>query len=121
MERMLLFHRHLLSNILQDILLPVHYQTNILTSITPQQRKKFKELLVVDDIYDKGKTATTVENLMRPAECEFVFLVIRNGSQKANYHVTAGRDLRNDKRWVRFPWETGTEKRRKDIASAITI
>ena len=118
---MLLFHRHLLFNILQDILLPVHYQTNILTSITPQQRKKFKELLVVDDIYDKGKTATTVENLMRPAECEFVFLVIRNGSQKANYHVTAGRDLKNDKRWVRFPWETGTEKRRKDIASAITI
>ncbi|MDQ3975264.1 MAG: hypothetical protein M3264_01945 [Thermoproteota archaeon] len=77
--------------------------------------------MVVDDIYDKGKTATTVENLMRPAECEFVFLVIRNGSQKANYHVTAGRDLKNDKRWVRFPWENGTEKRRKDIASAITI
>lgn len=98
-------------------------QSNKYLNINCSSTKKEIQRVIgcADDIYDKGKTATTVENLMRPAECEFVFLVIRNGSQKANYHVTAGRDLKNDKRWVRFPWETGTEKRRKDIASAITI
>lgn len=90
---------------------------NILTSLD----KTYKNVLVVDDIYDTGQTYNLFQNLFDNTKTKFDYLtlVIRNGQQKP-YNVYWSRDLEKDKRWVVFPWEGKQENRRKNIKSILS-
>lgn len=69
--------------------------------IVPSDGKKLKKVLVVDDIYDTGKTTNRFAKQLQKLEieAEFCYMVSRH-----NEDVNCGKLLNHDK-WVVFPWE----------------
>ena len=90
-----------------------HKNGRIITSL---DHKIYGNLLVVDDIYDSGETYQHIQGFLdrTGTKCDYVTLVVRNGSQKP-YNVYWSKDLKGDKRWVVFPWENKMEKRRNEL------
>ncbi|VFJ14560.1 hypothetical protein [Candidatus Nitrosocosmicus franklandus] len=65
-----------------------------------------KKYLLVDEIYDTGKTIEMVEQYMATANYLKIFLLQRYETDTASDYL-CGKTL-NDPRWVVFPWEEQT-------------
>lgn len=92
------------------------HQRNIYTTIPP---KKVRPILIVDDIYDSGKTYQRISKEIDKEQFEYAVLATRKDA-KLPHNVTYGIGL-PDKRWLRFPWEyrDKNERKRKDIDSIL--
>ena len=64
--------------------------------------QKNKKYLVVDEIYDTGKTFSRISRLLETFEYEFVCLLSRY--PVSNKKIIYGKIL-NNKNWIVFPWE----------------
>jgi hypoxanthine phosphoribosyltransferase len=60
-----------------------------------------KKYLIVDDIYDTGKTFYQVYDFVKEFNCDFAFLMCR---YKQNGSLLIGKILNHEK-WIVFPWE----------------
>lgn len=67
--------------------------------------KDKKYLLIIDDIYDTGKTFSIVNEYFKRFEYDYACLISRYRIPDNNKIVT-GKVL-NHKRWIVFPWENG--------------
>jgi uncharacterized protein len=67
--------------------------------------KDKKYLLIIDEIYDTGKTFSIVNEYFKRFEYDYACLVSRYRIPDNNKIVT-GKVL-NHKRWIVFPWENG--------------
>lgn len=72
-----------------------------------------KEYLLVDEIYDTGKTIALVEQYLTSVNYVKIFLLQRYTIDSSSNHLH-GRIL-NDPRWVVFPWEDQTTQQDKVI------
>jgi hypoxanthine phosphoribosyltransferase len=78
-------------------------------SINPDQSNKFyyrikndKKYLLIDEIYDTGKTFLTVKDYLKNIEYNFACLISRYTIQDDK--IIIGKILNNEK-WIVFPWE----------------
>ena len=67
--------------------------------------KDKKYLLIIDEIYDTGKTFSIVNEYFKRFEYDYACLISRYRIPDNNKIVT-GKVL-NHKRWIVFPWENG--------------
>lgn len=67
--------------------------------------KDKKYLLIIDEIYDTGKTFSIVNEYFKRLEYDYACLVSRYKIPDNNKIVT-GKVL-NHKKWIVFPWENG--------------
>lgn len=65
-----------------------------------------KKYLLIDEIYDTGKTIEMVEQYMTTVNYLKIFLLQRYEADTSSDHL-CGKTL-NDPRWVVFPWEEQT-------------
>lgn len=65
-----------------------------------------KKYLLVDEIYDTGKTIDLVEQYMTRVNYVKIFLLQRYNTDSASDHLYG--KILNDSRWVVFPWEDQT-------------
>jgi hypoxanthine phosphoribosyltransferase len=94
-----------------------HYQENILTTIPAKSRsRRLGPLLIVDDIYDSGKTYQHILTKIPKEDFHYACLASRKMKSIPD-NLTFGMSLGEDKRWIRFPWENKerNEKKRKEI------
>lgn len=67
--------------------------------------KDKKYLLIIDDIYDTGKTFSIVNEYFKRLEYGYACLVSRYKIPDNNKIVTG--KILNHKKWIVFPWENG--------------
>ena len=79
-------------------LIPVRNK-KIISSEMPRLDKKLK-YLVIDDIYDTGKTFALVSKALKGYKCDYAFCMSRHEQSSG----ICGRVL-NHNRWIVFPWE----------------
>ena len=63
-----------------------------------------KKYLLVDEIYDTGKTIDLVESCLMELNCLKIFLLKRYKTDSRRDNEVCG-EILNDSRWVVFPWE----------------
>lgn len=63
---------------------------------------KDKKYLLIDEIYDTGKTFLEIKNFLKNVEFNFVCLISRYKLQDDK--IIVGKIL-NNKKWIVFPWE----------------
>jgi hypoxanthine phosphoribosyltransferase len=68
-----------------------------------------KKYLLVDEIYDTGKTIDLVESCLMEMNCLKIFLLKRYKIDSIRDNEVCGKIL-NDSRWVIFPWEDQGDK-----------
>jgi uncharacterized protein len=100
--------------IIPAILISRELDINDIEFITIRKNKIFKfnkfhkdkkYLLIIDEIYDTGKTFSIVNEYFKRFEYDYACLVSRYRIPDNNKIVT-GKVL-NHKRWIVFPWENG--------------
>lgn len=62
-----------------------------------------KKYLLIDEIYDTGKTINLVKKYLRNLDCKEIFLLKRYKTLRSKDHIYGM--VLNDPRWVVFPWE----------------
>ena len=100
--------------IIPAILISRELDINDIEFITIRKNKIFrfnkfhkdkKYLLIIDDIYDTGKTFSIVNEYFKRFEYDYACLISRYRIPDNNKIVT-GKVL-NHKKWIVFPWENG--------------
>lgn len=100
--------------IIPAILISRELDINDIEFITIRKNKIFKfnkfhkdkkYLLIIDEIYDTGKTFSIVNEYFKRFEYDYACLISRYRIPDNNKIVT-GKVL-NHKRWIVFPWENG--------------
>jgi uncharacterized protein len=100
--------------IIPAILISRELDINHIEFITIRKNKIFKfnkfhkdkkYLLIIDEIYDTGKTFSIVNEYFKRFEYDYACLVSRYRIPDNNKIVT-GKVL-NHKKWIVFPWENG--------------
>ena len=100
--------------IIPAILISRELDINHIEFITIRKNKIFKfnkfhkdkkYLLIIDEIYDTGKTFSIVNEYFKRFEYDYACLISRYRIPDNNKIVT-GKVL-NHKRWIVFPWENG--------------
>jgi hypoxanthine phosphoribosyltransferase len=100
--------------IIPAILISRELNINDIEFITIRKNKIFKfnkfhkdkkDLLIIDEIYDTGKTFSIVNEYFKRFEYDYACLLSRYRIPDNNKIVT-GKVL-NHKRWIVFPWENG--------------
>lgn len=100
--------------IIPAILISRELNINDIEFITIRKNKIFKfnkfhkdkkYLLIIDEIYDTGKTFSIVNEYFKRFEYDYACLISRYRIPDNNKIVT-GKVL-NHKRWIVFPWENG--------------
>lgn len=100
--------------IIPAILISRELDINDIEFITIRKNKIFKfnkfhkdkkYLLIIDEIYDTGKTFSIVNKYFKRFEYDYACLISRYRIPDNNKIVT-GKVL-NHKRWIVFPWENG--------------
>lgn len=100
--------------IIPAILISRELNINDIEFITIRKNKIFKfnkfhkdrkYLLIIDEIYDTGKTFSIVNKYFKRFEYDYACLISRYRIPDNNKIVT-GKVL-NHKRWIVFPWENG--------------
>ena len=100
--------------IIPAILISRELDINDIEFITIRKNKIFKfnkfhkdkkYLLIIDEIYDTGKTFSIVNDYFKRFEYDYACLISRYRIPDNNKIVT-GKVL-NHKRWIVFPWENG--------------
>ena len=100
--------------IIPAILISRELDINDIEFITIRKNKIFKfnkfhkdkkYLLIIDEIYDTGKTYSIVNEYFKRFEYDYACLISRYRIPDNNKIVT-GKVL-NHKRWIVFPWENG--------------
>jgi uncharacterized protein len=79
-------------------LIPIRNKTVVVTEMPRLDNKK--KYLVIDDIYDTGKTFALVSKALKGYDCDYVFCMSRYEQSSG----ISGRVL-NHSRWIVFPWE----------------
>ncbi|MGI9011399.1 MAG: hypothetical protein ACXWFZ_04835 [Nitrososphaeraceae archaeon] len=67
---------------------------------------KNKKYLLIDEIYDTGKTFFIVNEYFKRFEYDYACLVSRYRIPDNNNKIVSGKVL-NHKKWIVFPWENG--------------
>lgn len=67
---------------------------------------KNKKYLLIDEIYDTGKTFFIVNEYFKRFEYDYACLVSRYRIPDNNNKIVSGKIL-NHKKWIVFPWENG--------------
>ena len=67
---------------------------------------KNKKYLLIDEIYDTGKTFFIVNEYFKRFEYDYACLVSRYRIPYNNNKIVSGKVL-NHKKWIVFPWENG--------------
>ncbi|MGZ8889966.1 MAG: hypothetical protein ACXW0J_01025 [Nitrososphaeraceae archaeon] len=67
---------------------------------------KNKKYLLIDEIYDTGKTFFIVNEYFKRFEYDYACLVSRYRIPDINNKIVSGKVL-NHKKWIVFPWENG--------------
>lgn len=100
--------------IIPAILISRELNINDIEFITIRKNKIFKfnkfhkdkkYLLIIDEIYDTGKTFSIVNKYFKRFEYDYACLISRYRIPDNNKIIT-GKVL-NHKRWIVFPWENG--------------
>ena len=100
--------------IIPAILISRELNINDIEFITIRKNKIFKfnkfhkdkkYLLIIDEIYDTGKTFSIVNEYFKRFEYDYACLVSRYRIPDNNKIVTG--KILNHKRWIVFPWENG--------------
>ena len=100
--------------IIPAILISRELNINDIEFITIRKNKIFKfnkfhkdkkYLLIIDEIYDTGKTFSIVNEYFKRFEYDYACLISRYRIPDNNKIIT-GKVL-NHKRWIVFPWENG--------------
>ena len=100
--------------IIPAILISRELDINDIEFITIRKNKIFKfnkfhkdkkYLLIIDEIYDTGKTFSIVNEYFKRFEYDYACLISRYRIPDNNKIIT-GKVL-NHKRWIVFPWENG--------------
>ena len=102
--------------IIPAILISRELDINDIEFITIRKNKMFKKfnkfpkdkkyLLIIDEIYDTGKTFFIVNEYFKRFEYDYACLVSRYRIPDNNNKIVTGKVL-NHKKWVVFPWENG--------------
>ena len=69
-------------------------------------KDKKSSLLIIDDIYDTGKTFSIVNEYFKRVEYDYACLISRYKIPDNNNKIVTGKVL-NHKKWIVFPWENG--------------
>ena len=64
-----------------------------------------KKYLVIDDIYDTGKTFSTVNKFFNSFEYDYACLVSRYRITDNNGKIIMIGEILNHNKWIVFPWE----------------
>jgi hypoxanthine phosphoribosyltransferase len=100
--------------IIPTILISRELDINDIEFITIRKNKIFKfnkfhkdkkYLLIIDEIYDTGKTFSIVNEYFKRFEYDYACLISRYRIPDNNKIVTG--KILNHKRWIVFPWENG--------------
>jgi uncharacterized protein len=100
--------------IIPAILISRELDINDIEFITIRKNKIFKfnkfhkdkkYLLIIDEIYDTGKTFSIVNEYFKRFEYDYACLISRYRIPDNNKIVTG--KILNHKRWIVFPWENG--------------
>ena len=101
--------------IIPAILIARELDINYIEFITVKRNKIFKfnkfhkdkksSLLIIDDIYDTGKTFSIVNEYFKRLEYGYACLVSRYKIPDNNKIITG--KILNHKKWIVFPWENG--------------
>ncbi len=67
---------------------------------------KNKKYLLIDEIYDTGKTFFIVNEYFKRFEYDYACLISRYRIPDNNNKIVSGKIL-NHKKWIVFPWENG--------------
>lgn len=67
---------------------------------------KNKKYLLIDEIYDTGKTFFIVNEYFKRFEYDYACLISRYRIPDNNNKIVSGKVL-NHKKWIVFPWENG--------------
>ncbi len=67
---------------------------------------KNKKYLLIDEIYDTGKTFFIVNEYFKKFEYDYACLISRYRIPDNNNKIVSGKIL-NHKKWIVFPWENG--------------
>jgi hypoxanthine phosphoribosyltransferase len=65
---------------------------------------KDKKYLIVDEIYDTGRTYSEVHDAVRTFNCDFAFLMRRFSDNNSDGEAYIAKVL-NHSKWIVFPWE----------------
>ena len=100
--------------IIPAILISRELDINDIEFITIRKNKIFKfnkfhkdkkYLLIIDEIYDTGKTFSIVNEYFKRFEYDYACLISRYRIPD-NHKIVTGKVL-NHKKWIVFPWENG--------------
>jgi hypoxanthine phosphoribosyltransferase len=84
--------------------LPVRGKALVRSEMPPMDNRK--KYLVVDDIYDTGRTYRNVSKALKGYKCDYTFCMTRYDQNFGVY----GRILNHD-RWIVFPWEAASQSK----------
>ena len=79
-------------------------RNQIFTSSNFPRNKKY---LMIDDIYDTGKTFLTVNKFFNSFEYDYACLVSRYRITDNNSKIIIIGEILNHNKWIVFPWENG--------------
>ncbi len=79
-------------------------RNQIFTSSNFHRNKKY---LMIDDIYDTGKTFLTVNKFFNSFEYDYACLVSRYRITDNNSKIIIIGEILNHNKWIVFPWENG--------------
>lgn len=102
----------MLSHCLSSKLSVIDYQTRDSDDVMPLFNKedieKFTNIIVVDDLYDSGKTMDTIRDILEKTfpyhEIGYYVLVV-NDDLEADYITHPDLIIKPKSQWIVFPWE----------------